>query len=285
MTEIAQTICGIVMPISEVDDVHTVDHWKNVRAVLEEAIKEAGCIPQAVWEAGDFEVIQGGILQNIYENDILICDISTRNPNVMLEWGLRLTTKKPTLVVAEIGTPLPFDTNIVKVSFYDRKLEWSSSAKFIKELSEIIQKTLDSVKRGAYRPYLEHFQFETVQPATITVTAEQRVESQIERILHRLEIFDANLRNRLVVEQDADLRMTEFENVAPYPKMRNALLSAIDGQPNSTFLTTLVPGDKVYHDKFGIGYVSTVDSNKVDVNFEREGSRKVIASFLRKLPF
>lgn len=92
------TICGIIMPISGSDDDHTEEHWMCVREVVGIAIKNAGFIPQPVWENDESDVIQTRILKNLYENEIVVCDISTRNPNVMLEFGMRLTTTKPTIV-------------------------------------------------------------------------------------------------------------------------------------------------------------------------------------------
>jgi DNA helicase II / ATP-dependent DNA helicase PcrA len=42
------------------------------------------------------------------------------------------------------------------------------------------------------------------------------------------------------------------------------------------------PGERVFHDKFGYGYISAISGNHLDVNFEKSGSKKVMASFVRK---
>ena len=41
-------------------------------------------------------------------------------------------------------------------------------------------------------------------------------------------------------------------------------------------------GDRVFHEKFGYGLVSQVDGNKITVDFEKAGQKKLIDSFLDK---
>ena len=116
-----EAICGIIMPISHTDDNHTEAHWAAVLKFIMTAIERAGMTPQPVWTNADYDVIQAKILQNLFENEIVVCDVSTKNPNVMLELGMRLTTKRPTVIIAEEGTMLPFDTGIINTHFYSSR--------------------------------------------------------------------------------------------------------------------------------------------------------------------
>ena len=134
-------ICGIIMPISGSDDFHTAAHWDEVRSVFDEAIQAAGLAPKPVWIAGDTNIVQAKILKNLFENDIVLCDVSTLNPNVMLEFGMRLTTRKPTVVVAEVGTKLPFDTTVIHTEFYDPSLKHSKVKEFIVSLTRELELT------------------------------------------------------------------------------------------------------------------------------------------------
>ena len=38
--------------------------------------------------------------------------------------------------------------------------------------------------------------------------------------------------------------------------------------------------DRVFHQKFGMGTVKVVDGDKLDINFDHAGDKKVIARFL-----
>lgn len=178
----APLTCGIIMPISHVDENHTSDHWGRVKHVISAAITAAGMEPKPVWQGGQHDVIQARILENIFENDVVVCDISTKNANVMLEWGMRLTTKRPTLAIAEIGTALPFDTGIINTMFYDASLEWNTTQQFISELADAIKEVADLDEKGEYRSYLETFKFERVEPGTVSVPANEMVLERLEDI-------------------------------------------------------------------------------------------------------
>ncbi len=41
-------------------------------------------------------------------------------------------------------------------------------------------------------------------------------------------------------------------------------------------------GERVFHDKFGYGRISEIDGNKLTVDFEKAGRKRVVASFLTR---
>jgi DNA helicase-2/ATP-dependent DNA helicase PcrA len=42
-------------------------------------------------------------------------------------------------------------------------------------------------------------------------------------------------------------------------------------------------GDRVFHQKFGNGNVIVVDGNKLTIQFDKAGEKKVVDSFVRKV--
>ena len=102
-------VCGIVMPISSIDGCNEA-HWSDVHEILTEAIEDAGFEANLVSNADDVGIIQKRIIQNLYENPIVVCDVSGKNPNVMFELGLRLAFDKPTIIVKDDRTSYSFDT-------------------------------------------------------------------------------------------------------------------------------------------------------------------------------
>src|SRR4051794_8773766 len=83
---------GLVMPISALDDCST-EHWTQVRLFLVEAIQEIEEVKFAaklVSEEADVGMILRRIVQNVYKADIVVCDVSGKNANVMFELGMRL---------------------------------------------------------------------------------------------------------------------------------------------------------------------------------------------------
>ena len=41
-------------------------------------------------------------------------------------------------------------------------------------------------------------------------------------------------------------------------------------------------GERVFHQKFGMGTVSSVDGDKLQISFDKAGSKKLVASFVSK---
>ena len=43
------------------------------------------------------------------------------------------------------------------------------------------------------------------------------------------------------------------------------------------------PGDRVFHQKFGMGTVRQADGDKLEIAFDKAGDKKVISRFVRRL--
>jgi hypothetical protein len=91
------------MPISAIDDCPEA-HWEEVREIVQVAADMAGFDAQLVSAADYSGIILKEIIQNLYENPILVCDVSARNPNVMFELGVRLAFDKPTILIKDDKT-------------------------------------------------------------------------------------------------------------------------------------------------------------------------------------
>ncbi len=178
------------MPISSFGD-YTAQHWAEVKDILERAIDGASMQPRPVWHSSDTDIIQGRIVRNLYECPMVVCDISGLNPNVMFELGMRLTFRKPVIVVSDTGTRLPFDTGVIDTLMYPADLHFSSIEKFISDLSGRIMDLSAAAQSGAYKPYLDTFgAFQVVDPPSDHVSFSTHIADQLERMeakLNRLE--------------------------------------------------------------------------------------------------
>jgi len=148
--------CGIVMPISAMDDCSEA-HWAEVLEILSDAIRKAGFEPNIVSMSGDSGLIHKRIVQNLYDNPIVVCDVSARNPNVMFELGMRLAFDKPTVIVKDSKTSYSFDTGGIEHLQYPRDLRFSQIVEFKAKLTEKIVQTLKKSADPNYTTFLKHF--------------------------------------------------------------------------------------------------------------------------------
>lgn len=152
----AKPQCGIIMPISTIEDC-SAPHWGDVKCIIEEAVRKAGYEPNLVSDANDSGVIQKRIVQNIYDNEIVVCDVSSKNPNVMFELGMRLAFDKPTIIIMDDKTNFSFDTSIIEHLIYPRDLNYFAILGFQETLTKKIKGTIAASKGNNYTTFLKHF--------------------------------------------------------------------------------------------------------------------------------
>lgn len=142
--------CGLIMPISEIDGI-TKSHWSDVRAIIEEAISEIEQYDIAVSmvsESNEVRIIQKTIVQRIFNDDIVIVDVSAKNPNVMFELGLRLAFDKPFILLKDMETNYTFDISPIYHIEYPRGLRYRDIMDFKEELKNKLIKTYEASKES-----------------------------------------------------------------------------------------------------------------------------------------
>tara|TARA_R110002049_G_scaffold127819_1_gene284868 strand:+ start:134 stop:994 length:861 start_codon:yes stop_codon:yes gene_type:complete len=161
--------CGIIMPIAKHSD-YQAGHWKDVLDILTEAISETQFEPRLVSDDVAIGLIHDRIVTNIYNDEIVVCDVSSKNPNVMFELGLRLAFDKPTIIVKDEKTGYSFDTGVIEHISYPSSLRFSEINDFKEELVKRINATYEkSQKEKGYSPFLKSFG-KTIVPTSLEKT-------------------------------------------------------------------------------------------------------------------
>lgn len=149
--------CGIIMPIANTEG-YPAGHWDDVYSIVCKAATLANFKPNLVSFDGDIGVIQKRIVQNIYSNPIVICDISSRNANVMFELGMRLAFDKPTIIIKDNKTPYSFDISPIEHLEYPADLRYQSINDFQEKLKNKIIETLKKSENDPdFTTFLKHF--------------------------------------------------------------------------------------------------------------------------------
>lgn len=149
--------CGLVMPISAMDGCDE-QHWAEVKDILYDSIQSAGFEPSMVSDADDIGIIQKRIIQNLYSNPVVVCDVSGKNPNVMFELGLRLAFDKATIIVKDDKTSYSFDTSPIEHLEYPRDLRFGKIVAFKTELQDKLKATYAKGQNDpGYSTFLKSF--------------------------------------------------------------------------------------------------------------------------------
>lgn len=134
--------CFVLMPISDHDD-YAPGHFK---AVFDDIIAPACSMAsfQAVRadQVKATNLIHLDILKKLLDAPIVICDLSTRNPNVLFELGIRQAFDKPVVLIQERGTPKIFDIAPLRYLEYCKELKYHDVLRTQNELKESILATI-----------------------------------------------------------------------------------------------------------------------------------------------
>jgi hypothetical protein len=169
--------CGIVMPISAIDGCPA-DHWLEIKSIITDAvdgIQAPRFTAKLVSDADDVGVIQKRIIQGIYGADVIVCDVSGKNPNVMFELGMRLAFDKPTVIIKDDKTDYSFDTGVIEHITYPRDLRFQRIVEFKQLLAQKVHATYNaSLRDPDHSTFLKNFgTFKVAQLTEKEASAEQ----------------------------------------------------------------------------------------------------------------
>lgn len=134
--------CFAIMPIADVDG-YPQGHFKHVYDdIIAPACTIAGYRAIRADEVKASNLIHLDILRKLIEAPIAICDLSTRNPNVLFELGIRQAFDMPVVLIQEKGTPRIFDIAPLRYLEYSKEMKYHEVLKTQQELSETIKATV-----------------------------------------------------------------------------------------------------------------------------------------------
>jgi len=180
----ANPVCGVIMPISETAT-HTELHWQSIQTLLHRAITTAGFTAKNVWE-GTTDRISERIIANIFQMPIVLADITDLNPNVMLELGLRLASKRPTVVIATTGSSIPFDIRDFHAVLYPADMNMLGMEDFFKRLGRVLQEKHRAMESETYVSFLGNVIVDVASPETREVGVNDIILTRLDEISSRL---------------------------------------------------------------------------------------------------
>jgi hypothetical protein len=227
----ARPKCGIVMPISACDAC-TEQHWSEVKAIITDAVETVGFSASLVSDADDVGIIQKRIIQNLYDNPIVVCDVSAKNPNVMFELGMRLAFDKPTIIVKDDKTSYSFDTSPIEHLEYPRDLRFSKIVDFKRNLGEKVKATVARAENDqSYTTFLKHFgKFSVAKLETTEVSKEDFIIEELRELRRIVSRREMNAERELVHIQMEREMLHRRAMEAGEPTRRKKALAIIEAK-------------------------------------------------------
>lgn len=272
--------CFIIMPISNNTN-YPDGHFDRVyKYLINPACELAGFKAIRADEVNNTNYIALDIIKRIINSDMAICDLSSQNPNVLYELGIRQAFNKPVTLIKDKVTKRIFDIQGFRDFEYDSNLRVDNIEREIESLSELIKNTYES--QGSEINSLTTLL--SLSPAKLQENKEISAESELilnaissmeRRILsmEKASINSLNTHNRrILIGDDKPVRLGEVLTISNRDELQI--------------------GDKVYHEKYGIGEIFRIREDIQElsqygliINFEQYGRKNILLKYgrLRKV--
>ncbi len=83
--------------------------------------------------------------------------------------------------------------------------------------------------------------------------------------------------------QDTNYKISNKNKLTNYKTKNNIIETFEFSNANSSYDKIFEIGDRVFHDKFGMGEILNIYDNKANVEFDKAGNKNVITKFLKKI--
>ena len=138
--------CFVIMPISTPEG-YAAKHFDHVfQDIFCPACSIAGYTAVRADQYQTSDLIHLTILQKLLDAPMAICDLSSRNPNVLFELGMRQAFDKPTVLVQQENNGRIFDVDILRIIHYESDLTYRNVMLAQQRVAEAIQATDEAVK-------------------------------------------------------------------------------------------------------------------------------------------
>lgn len=138
--------CFVIMPISDCDG-YEKGHFDHVyNDIIKPAIELADYEAIRADEVKETNLIHLDILKKLIDAPMAVCDLSTRNPNVLFELGIRQAFDRPVVLMQEKDTPRIFDIAPLRYLEYSKDMKYHEVLESQKSLKEAIEATKNTEK-------------------------------------------------------------------------------------------------------------------------------------------
>ena len=195
LKELQEKTCGIIIPIAG-SEKYSENHWLDIKKIIEDTTESSETYDfktKIVSESEDAGILQDNIVNGIYYSDIIICDVSSKNPNVLFELGMRLAFDKPVVIIKDDKTNIMFDINVIEYIEYPSNLNYVEIERFknrlIKKIENTMRKSADPSSNSSYLSKFGNFEIQNLSDTQISSS------EAIETLLYQTKILNNKIDN------------------------------------------------------------------------------------------
>ncbi len=120
MAKNTKKTCFVIAPIDEPESEVRVRSDQILNHVIRPAVEQCGYgKPVRADEIDEPGNITSQVIQHVTEDDLVVADLTGRNPNVFYELAIRHAIRRPFVQIAEAGERIPFDVYGQRTIFID----------------------------------------------------------------------------------------------------------------------------------------------------------------------
>jgi len=233
------------MPISDVEPYES-GHFKRVyEYIIKPAIIRAEFTPVRADDILHTNFIAIDIIKRIITSEMAICDLSSRNPNVLYELGIRQAFDLPVTFIKDTITTRVFDIQGFRDIEYDENLRIDNVEQIIDNLAETIKNTYNGKGTSEVNSLVSLLGIHSAK-----ISNQHEISTDTQLILNTLD----NLASRIVeMEKSISSSRNSSQSIPANDELQNWL--AIE----QAEINTLKVGDIVYHKKFGAGKITKLE--------------------------
>ncbi|CAH0336012.1 hypothetical protein FVB9288_01684 [Flavobacterium sp. CECT 9288] len=233
------------------------------------------------------------IIKRIIESDMAICDLSSQNPNVLYELGIRQAFDKPVTLIKDSKTKRIFDIQGFRDFEYDENLRVDNVQLSIESLAETIKLTYES-NDSEINSLVTLL---SLKPAEISKTKEITIDTEL--ILNTLSSLERKIENIESSNNNNNRSSLKTRSNEIYYATNKFYGGLVDENiKEGVFkigdfytlpeLRNLTVNEQVFHDKFGLGKIISIDEVgstaikdlKGEIQFN-DGVKKLLLRFAR----
>lgn len=209
--------CFVIMPISDPEG-YDRGHFQHVYDdIIKPAVQKSNFNPYRVDEAKGTNLIHVDILKQLIDAPIAICDLSSRNPNVLFELGIRQAFDKPVVLIQESDTPRIFDISGLRCIDYSKNMKYHEVIQAQNLISEAMNETMKNIEdKSNMNSIVKLLAIEPAKIPSLDSNNKSQIEfgvlqSQIQEIRHLL--LSSNI-NRINLRQEQNLYRKKLDSLA-----------------------------------------------------------------------